>query len=261
MNNTCFQREIIHYNSSLFYHLIDACYLITMDNSSRRNRYISQLNTYKPFHKINIIHNKGFKKCKKEERIKNTADDLSDFYGKIFEECLQTNINKVLIFEDDFFFTEHIQKIQNYILDIQIFLDQHPNFMTYNLGPLSWFMCPSSLYSNHYIYKGGVAHCVVYSRRYMLEYVQHYKTMKCLSDYFWNRFHENYCYYKPLCFQLFPRTENSYNWNSYIDVNGIMQKVFYSDRTHEYIFPFTFFFAKIWYWVFLVIICKKYKLF
>ena len=257
MNNSCFRTEVLVYNKSLFYHIVDACYLITMDNSTRRNNYIHQLNTYTPFHKVNIIHNKGFKKCYKGKWVKTEADDLSDMYGRIFMECLQSGHDKVLIFEDDFFFEDTVQCLQKYILDIQIFLDTHKGFMTYNLGPLPWFKYPLSLFANHYLYKGGVSHSVIYSKRYMLEYIEVYTTMNCLSDYIWNKFSENYCYHKPFCFQLFPKTANSKNWNSYIDINSAMQTIFNSHIHHVYIFSFTSYFAKIWYWILILIACKK----
>lgn len=255
----CFKREIISYELSLFENVVDACYLITMDDSTRRPQYTLQLKKYRPFHNVHIIHNKGFKNCKKDSRITNSADDLSDVYAQIFLECVHQNIHKVLIFEDDFFFTESFEDLKKYMLEIKQFIDNTPNFMTYNLGAIPYIMVPVS--SQHYWYKGGMAHCVIYSQKYMIEYLGNYKTMNCLSDAFWNGYNQNYTFYKPLCFQLYPRTENSTNWNKNMfikaDYQYILSILFSADQTHEYFFPFMYTFAKVWYIIIVLILYRK----
>ena len=221
---------------------------------------MKQLDIYRPFPKVHIIHNKGFRKCKKDCRIKTTGDDLSDVYGNIFRECLHFRYNKVLIFEDDFFFTEPFESIYKYTRSIKTFLQDNPQFFTYNLGALPWFMLPFTTDLNHFVYKGGIAHSVIYSQSYMNEYVQHYKNMTCLSDSFWNKYTHNYCFYKAICFQLFPRTENSANWSNYIDIVGIKHKLFQADKEHKYVFTFCYWFAKVWYIiVILVLVSMKIK--
>ena len=257
---SCFRRELLLYDSKevLFQEtFLNACYLITMEESERREKYIQQLDTYKPFNKVQIIHNKGWRKCQKNCRIQNTVDDLSDVYAQIFLECLHNNQDNVLVFEDDFFFTESLESIRESIREIQMFLLHHSDYMTYNLGAIPYFMYPESRSMNHYYYKGGVAHSVVYSKQYMVEYVTHYETMNCLSDIFWNRFKNNYTYYKPLCFQLFPQTENSTNWSSIVHIQPLLSRVFKADQTHEYFFPFMYTFAKTWYVIVLSVLFKR----
>ena len=257
---SCFRREVILYDSkdTLFQEtFLNACYLITMEKSKRRSQYMKQLDTYKPFHKVQIIHNKGWRKCQKSPRIQNTVDDLSDVYAQIFLECLHKKLDNVLVFEDDFFFANSVECIHESIQDIQMFLLHHSDYTTYNLGAIPLFMFPESRSMNHYYYKGVTAHSVVYSKDYMVEYVSHYETMNCLSDLFWNRFKNNYTYHKPLCFQLFPKTENSTNWSSIVDTQPFMAYAFKADRTHEYLFPFMYTFAKTWYIIVLLMLFKR----
>ena len=260
--SNCFRREILTFQSDE--NFIQGCYLITMENSKRRENYMKQLSKYRPFHEIHIIHNKGFKYCKKEPRIKNTADDLSDVYAKIFQECLYKNKKNVLIFEDDFFFTESYENIRNYMNEIRSFLEDNPRFMTYNLGAIPLFMFPVTSDMNHYMYKGSVAHSVIYSQRYMAEYVKQYKTMNCLSDCFWNKYHENYTFHKPICFQLFPKTENSQNWTEYIPIHINIQEMialfFHADLRHDIFFPAMYSISKIFYiFLFLLLIKTQIK--
>ena len=257
----CFRNEVLEYDNPLFLKCIDSCYIITMDGSDRRENYIQQLDTYRPYKKVNIIHNKGYKKCTKDKSIQSTADDLSDVYAQIFYECLQNNNERVLILEDDFFFTEQFELLRQDIAEIESFILNTPKLMTYNLGAIPWIMHPCSANMKHYWYKGCIAHSVIYSQAYMTEYIKHYKTMSCLSDTFWNKYKQNYCFYKAICFQLFPRTENSKIWSKYIDFVGIKQKVFDADKTHEHLYPFMYNFAKSWYMFVILFIIYKVKYF
>ena len=249
----CFKREVLHIEGETLFEDIDACYVITMTNSTRRENYMKQLKTYKPFHKINIIHNKGFKKCNKEPWVTNTVKDITDIYGRIFIECLHLQYDKVLIFEDDFFFTESFDNLKKITNDIEMFLNNHPKFMTYNLGAIALFMFPMN--KNHFLYKGAGAQSIIYSSQYMKKYIVDYKNRVCLSDMFWNKYYENYTYSKAICFQLFPRTENSNNWFKFLgifDSNLLCQTLFQADKTHEKFFPFMYTFSKTWYVVLIL---------
>lgn len=261
MNSQCFTKETVNFNKSdtLFEHVIDACYVLTMENSKRRSQYMYQLNKYKPFSEVRIVHNKGYKMCKKEKWIDTPCKDIADFYAFVFNECLNKGENKVLIFEDDFFFTESIETIREYVLHIQMLLDDN-TFITYNLGPLPYFLIPTTINMNHYIYKGGASHAVIYSKEAMERYTNEYKTMNCSSDTYWNKYLYNYCFYKPFCFQLCPKTDNSAYWSDYIDINYLLRICFCADETHEYLFPFAYNSAKILSLLILVFIIKSLKM-
>jgi len=245
MDSKCFRKETLRFSNTLFEHVIDACYVMTMENSNRRLQYLHQLINYKPYNKIQIIHNKGFKNCKKEKWITNPTKDISDFYGQIFTECLLQNYEKVLIFEDDFFFTDSFEDLQKYVLEIQVFLDNNNDFLVYNLGALPYCMCPCTINMNHYYYKGGAAHSVIYSQKAMKLYLQHYKIMSCASDIFWSNYLNVYCFHKPFCFQLCEQTENSQYWSSITDINYLLRVLFKADETHKHLFPFAYNAAKL----------------
>ena len=240
MHSECFRKEVLHLDNSLFENTVDACYLLTMEKSTRRNAYMNQLFKYPPYSKVQIIHNKGFRNCQKEDWITTPLLDIIDFYGKIFEECIHNNTKRVLILEDDFFFVDPIQTIRDYIHDIDTFLEKNNDFLIYNLGALPYFMAPTSTDMTHYYYKGGASHAVIYSQKAMRLYVDAYRSMTCSSDTFWNAYTRVFTFHKPFCFQLCPHTENSTYWCSWLDVNYYIRQCFKADKTHSYLFPFAY---------------------
>lgn len=259
MDSSCFRREDLDFENTLFENVVDACYLITMEKSTRRKQYMSQLHHYKPFNKIQIIHNAGFRNCQKDPKITTPMQDIADVYAQIFKECIQQNKQRVLIFEDDFFFVDSCEELKTYILDIQMFLDKSPDFMTYNLGALPYFMFPSSINLEHYIYKGGASHSIIYSAKAMINYVRDYESMTCSSDTYWNAYLENYAYHKPFCFQLCPKTENSDHWCKYVDINALLRSYFKADETHEHLFPFAYCASKTFSLFALFVLINKFK--
>ena len=65
MNNSCYYKKILNFDNGMFDEYIDVAYLLTMENSKRKEHYMEQLNKYKPHKKIIIQYNKGFKLCNK----------------------------------------------------------------------------------------------------------------------------------------------------------------------------------------------------
>ena len=66
INKQCYRFETLQLSTGKFDKCVSACYVLTMEGSKRRSKYLYQLKTFKPFSKIIIVHNKGFKKCKKK---------------------------------------------------------------------------------------------------------------------------------------------------------------------------------------------------
>ena len=52
----CYRKETIHYKYGLFDNMIDAVYVLTMEDSTRRNDYMYQLEMFKPCSKVHIMH-------------------------------------------------------------------------------------------------------------------------------------------------------------------------------------------------------------
>ena len=104
----------------LFDNYLDMVYIITMENSDRHEKMISELKKNKPFHKIKILYNKGFKNTNKVLPENGTNYDLVDANRHIFMDAMSNDYENILIFEDDVCFyenytTQDIENIGNFI--------------------------------------------------------------------------------------------------------------------------------------------------
>ena len=210
MSNKCYNFKLIkssHVSECLFDNIVDATYVIHLENNGRYESVMDQIKRFNICKKTYILFNKGFKNCRKPKHIVSSIEDITDSYIQIFKHAENFKYNNILILEDDFMFSPTIKK---YIGDIEQFFDYHngKNFI-YSLGLVPFIMIPYM--KNHYRTYGGGMHAIIYtknSRRHILNDqnkivdIDEYKILNVT----------NYTYYKPLCYQLSPITENSKNW-------------------------------------------------
>lgn len=122
MNNECYNLKLTEYNNGLFDKSIDATYIIFLEGNTKRYENIkNELKKNKPTKKVYILYNKGWKKCKKDKYITNTAKDLVDCNMYILKHAKKQNYDNILILEDDYLFDNNI-KNKNIIKDIDNFL-------------------------------------------------------------------------------------------------------------------------------------------
>ncbi len=208
-NKHSYRYEYIQSNTGLFDNYIECVYILTMENSNRREHYMDQLKLYNSHSKIIIQHNKGFKKCKKNLYKQNTINDLNDAYYHTFLHAKSNNYNNIIIFEDDFFF-DGIDK--NDINDICQFITNN-DYHIYNLGPGLNISFPHT-FKHHYSLLSTCTHGVIYNIKYIDFFINKYNEgFDMMCDNIWNSLDIlKFKYYKPICFQLFPITENIKNW-------------------------------------------------
>jgi hypothetical protein len=213
MEIKCFYFKKIIFNNPIFDKNIDATYVLHLENNGRYEQMINQLNKYNITNIVYILFNKGFKKCNKKKFINNTLLDIVDANLTIFKHAKQKKFNNILIFEDDFILTDEIKSEKN-INNINDFLENHENkkFM-YSLGTVPYIAIPYNLHTYRTLFYGG-SHAVIYSKKIRDKYLS--INQKEIND--WDMYKLNnmkkysYMYYKPLCYQLFPQTENQKNW-------------------------------------------------
>jgi hypothetical protein len=193
----------------LFEDCLDAAYLLTMSNSTRD--WLTEYQKHRPYSSLVVQYNQGFKNCHKPQLFEQRSDsDLADSLGQIFRTALARNQTRILVLEDDFIFDHYDAKdIQN----ISTFI-QSRNMDMYHLGTYSLIGVPGphirilQAYHTH-----GMIYC---SPRYMTEYLEALmaRTTRIVTDHFYNSCrYVKYHYKKPICFQLFPVTENSFVWD------------------------------------------------
>ena len=209
----------ILFNNGIFDKSVDATYIIHLKDNGRYEHIQDQLNTYHPTNIVYILFNKGYKKSKKKEYINSPSLDLVDAFLEIFKHANTKNFNNILILEDDFIFSdkikliEHQNNINNTLLDIKK-LD-----FIYLLGCIPYVQIPYNL-DNYRVISVG-CHAVIYTKENRIKTLN--LDQKNIKDWdVYNNQNINRLTYKiPLCYQLFPETENSKVWCK--DVNIFMQ--------------------------------------
>ena len=203
------------YNTGLLHDAVDATYIIHLEGNGRYDDIMNQLKTYHPTKEVYIVFNKGYKKCKKDEHIKLPAHDLVDEFLLVFKHAKNENYNNILILEDDFIFTEKIKKTSTQ-QDICTFLNERKNEdYQYFLGCLPYLQFPCTLDSKHFINICSVGtHAVIYTKQNRERLLK--VNQKDITDWDWYSFinSRRYMYYEPVCYQLFPDTDNSKNWHN-----------------------------------------------
>ena len=260
--STCYRFEKKIFNKGLLDDGVDATYIIHLEGNGRHEDIMKQLSTHQPTKITYILFNKGFKKCEKKKHIKLAGHDLVDAFLNIFIHANNKKYNNILILEDDYFFTEKIYNTstRNNICNF-INLKKNDNFQ-YILGCMPLIKMPYSLDLNHYISLVSLGtHAVIYSkknRKSLLEEKQ--KKITDWDIYNWKNC-RRYMYKDPLCYQLFPETDNSKNWGSesllmYVlgKITRIIFKSFKLDKQINPGYPFCYMFSKIFFFVILFLI-------
>lgn len=233
-NKNCYKIKEYTFTNGMFDSSCDCCYVLTMENSKRKDKYMRQLDLFCPHSLVKIQTNEGFKKCNKILREQTVAMDILDAYYHVFLDAKHNQYNHILVFEDDFFFDESkfdikdIQNINNFIKNI------NPDI--YNLGPIVHYSHSYIFDSKHFIsVLQATAHSVIYSRKYRSEFMNAYEKNKITDGadgMFFNHFKfRKFCYWKPICFQLMEKTESRKAWNNIlVDFLLLLTKL---DKSHK----------------------------
>jgi len=272
-NTYCYHFETVNYDKGFLDKCVDATYVIHLEDNGRYEHIKEQMTIFQPTKNVYIAHNAGFTKCKKRLIDQISYQDLSDAFLQCFKHANDHGYNNVLILEDDFIFNSDIKKSEN-IDSIADFLkekekEEDTGFIYY-LGCNPIIVYPCSLNLNHYkSIKSMSMHSIIYSRK-----ARNIKNMKVDLKH-WDVIVENsitnrYLYYKPLCYQTYPDTDNKKSWSekdgniiiSYIKL-GIIQAL-NLDKEYEPGFSIIYGFSKFLFCSFILFIfatfyylCKK----
>uniref|UniRef100_A0A6C0HIS7 Glycosyltransferase n=1 Tax=viral metagenome TaxID=1070528 RepID=A0A6C0HIS7_9ZZZZ len=208
--NSCYRFEKVAGENPLFLH-VDATYVVHLETNGRLEQVRKGLRDYFPSKNTFILFNKGYKNCKKNLPKQTSAYDIVDANLAIFRDAREKNYRNILILEDDFFFHKDIR---NHAPQVDAFiLKKQDEEIFYFLGCIPGVVFPYDW--NHYRVLLGVAtHAVIYSKNYRDELLNTAQSEIDDWDMFQMRFKplHRYMYFKPLCYQLFPETENSKMW-------------------------------------------------
>ena len=247
-NRYCIRLEKKKFNNSLFQQSVDATYIIHLEDNGRLPSIEEQLKSYQPTNTVYIVFNKGYTNCKKVLPYQVPARDLVDTFFYIFEHANENGFQNILILEDDFIFISDIHK-ENHLSNINNFLlEKKSEKMMYYLGCLLWLQVPYNSHTNINLMSSGT-HSVVYTYSARLELMK----KKVIPVFDWDIYNNcfscirRYVYKQPLCYQLFPETENSKNWPSLFGFDPVKLYIKYNnlDTQLENGYTNTYIFAKI----------------
>ena len=209
---SCYQLEKIefdNYNKTLLD--IDATYIVHLENNGRLDSVKAQLNKFRPTKDVYILHNEGYRTCEKEEYINKPALDLVDAFLYIFKDAQEKDYKHVLILEDDFIFNDRIRDktVQKNIMN---FISNR-KYDIYALGRVPYLQKAYDNNTSISLY-GGATHAMIYSRNCIDKTLQTDRKSIEDWDYFTGQTFRIYMYNEPLCYQLFPETENQKYWGN-----------------------------------------------
>jgi len=219
----CYEFKSLEFSNGILDNNIDITYIIHLENNGRYKNIMEQLNIFKPTKKVYICFNKGYKNCKKSEKINKSNLDLVDTYINILKHAENNGYKNALIFEDDFMFSDNILNI-NYTKSVNKFLSEHKDEeFVYMLGNLPTLQIPSFNSDTSLLIIGLGTHACFYSEKLIKKIVKdNHENILDWDDYLRN--YRRYNFKLPLCYQLFPITENYNNWTDVLSTR-IIKKI------------------------------------
>lgn len=225
-SSPCYSLKEYHFDEPIF-NDIEATYIIHLEGNGRYEHIEKQLQTYHPTKLVYVLLNKGFKKCEKDKRIDKSPLDLVDAFWTIFKDANEKKYENIIVLEDDFIFDEKILD-KTHSTSIETFLkEKQGNLFAYYLGTLPLLQMSFNTEHNRVILSGGT-HACIYPCGFIKHMVENVKQETITDwDMYMNFNYTRYKYHTPLCYQLFPQTENQNNWGHenpifrYISKKGI----------------------------------------
>lgn len=213
----CYRFELVEFEDCLFKN-VEATYILHLEGNGRIEHIHEQLKTYHPTKKVYIVYNKGYKKCEKDLAIQRTTDDLVHVNITVFEHAQQ--YKHVLVLEDDFIFSK---EVVGHAKHVDTFLKRDTMFV-YQLGGIPLIAMPIDM--NHCRSYSVAAHANIYDVSARKRILNNYRSNKSKIeniDYYISTILPVYMYHKPLCYQIFPMTDNRKNW--FKNANGLFSVV------------------------------------
>jgi hypothetical protein len=211
--NDCYKFQLRKFRTGFFDSFVDMTYIITMVGSNLMNHLEKQLKKYVPTKNIYIVYNKGYKNCNKKLRLYIPPYDITHAYFTVIEHSIRHNYNNILILEDDFIFDNNIFDI-NVRYNIDNFLKRsYNNEYIYYFGCIPYLQIKTFNYHNLLLLSTGT-HACIYPKKFINNIIKINQKKIIDWDIFLNLNYKRYCYYKPICYQLFPETENKKSWNN-----------------------------------------------
>ena len=210
-NSKCFTFETLHFGKGIFDDSIDCTYVIHLLQNGRLEHIYDEIKRTIPSKTVVIAKNLGYKKCNKKLIENAPYQDLTDAFLQCFSHAKKNGYKNIMILEDDFIFrqnieTSDIEKITNFTKS------NTDKEYVLSLGAVPFFIYPS-LYSGMYKSKTIYGmHCNIYSQKLIENMDKLDVTEKHWDVIIEKNVKNQYIFYRPICYQTFPETENKKTW-------------------------------------------------
>ena len=258
-NTKCYNFKKITFENGLFDKTIDCTYIVHLVNNGRIDHVYSEINRIKPTKNIFILFNKGFENCNKKLIEQVSYQDLSDAFLQCFKHANNNNYKNILILEDDFIFNNEIMN-KEHINNINHFLESNKdNEFVYYLGLIPILLFPTTDFNTYRSINSLTMHSVIYSHKCIKKinnFELKYKHWDVIIE---KNINNRYFYYKPLCYQTFPETENKKSWHEkdgniyFSKLKNVVIKQLNLDNDPEPGFSLLYFFSKLLFVLLLLI--------
>jgi hypothetical protein len=211
-NRHCYEFKIRSYPKGFLDPSVDATYVIHLIDNGRYDAILKEVDTFQPTKTLWFVLNQGFRACPKTLPKQSAGYDLADATMQIYTHAAEMGYENILVLEDDCFFHEDL-KNPSTLQDLNtIFQQKKATSFSYRLGCIPALMVPFLIHSPIGLYAGAHAYVVSESFR-----TQAANQITDIDEYL-NLANNQYAYYKPLAYQLFPETENKTTWGTNISI-------------------------------------------
>jgi len=209
----------INFRQGILDKVIDAVYVLLLEGSDRTNKVYRQVHDYQLSKNNHILINQGYKKCKKDLCDNKSYYDLMDANIQAFKHAENKGYQNILVLEDDFIFDHRIRD-PVVLKDLESFIN-HNEFTIYSLGSFNYWVTLNLKNIKHPgVRISSCAHALILSKGGRETILSKFKKDTCLEntimdglhDQWYNIIDKRYSYYKPICYQTFPITENYREW-------------------------------------------------
>ncbi len=207
-NSKCYYYKYLKSEKGLLDNIVDAVFILLMENSPREKNVLAQLQKYKLHSNVIIQYNLGFKNCSKILKKQQSNFDLLDANFEVFEKSQELKYNNILVLEDDFIVTSNIFKTK-YLNSLKKIVNKD----YFNLISLGSIYLISTKYDKHIdnplLLTGS--HAIIYNQKYFNNFINKYYYYFTQADEFL-QIKDKYVTNIPLIVQPYPETENKSNW-------------------------------------------------
>lgn len=205
-----YRLEHLTFKNASFNTAVQRTYLITLETSSRRSRYMRQLARARPTKHVTIVHNAG-------DATVSPAEDLwhaNQFVARLaLQQAATTHETHILILEDDVEFTSTFRSAAR---TIESFLRTR-RVDAYSLGMLSFGNTPLVNARHLRVFSGGFSHAVLYSYGALRRF-QTFCPRGMLHDVYVYANLVSYTSSRACTVQRYEQTANSKQWEAQWDV-------------------------------------------